>query len=179
MENIYIISDVHGCYKTLLALIDQFPNKQKSKIAFVGDLIDKGKNTYDVIEFVKNNNYDCVIGNHDEMMILYSQYLETDRQHEDLKYWLFRCGGEATLNSYFSKEKFYEHIEYLKGLPHYLEYENYKKKYENYLCMPCPFIPLPKPSLFQLKLPFTKAMLDNANPITNNFFIFVTSKEFI
>ncbi|WP_301368873.1 metallophosphoesterase [Aliarcobacter butzleri] len=43
MENIYIISDVHGCYKTLLALIEQFPNKQNSKIVFVSDLIDKGK----------------------------------------------------------------------------------------------------------------------------------------
>lgn len=42
MEQIYIISDVHGCYKTLLALINQFPNKQNSKIVFVGDLIDKG-----------------------------------------------------------------------------------------------------------------------------------------
>jgi serine/threonine protein phosphatase 1 len=60
VKNIYIIIDVHGCYKTLLALIDQFLNKQKSKIVFVGDLIDKGKNTYDVIEFVKNNNHDCV-----------------------------------------------------------------------------------------------------------------------
>ena len=53
MEQIYIISGVHGCYKTLLALIEQFPNKQNSKIVFVGDLIDKGKNTHDVIEFVK------------------------------------------------------------------------------------------------------------------------------
>lgn len=30
MENIYIIGDVHGCYKTLLDLIEQFPNKQNS-----------------------------------------------------------------------------------------------------------------------------------------------------
>ena len=84
VKNIYIISDVHGCYKTLLALIDQFPNKQNSKIVFVGDLIDKGKNTHDVIEFVKNNNYDCVIGNHDEMMVLYSQYLETDAKNGNI-----------------------------------------------------------------------------------------------
>jgi serine/threonine protein phosphatase 1 len=74
-KNIYIISDVHGCYKTLLALIEQFPNKQNSKIVFVGDLIDKGINSCDVIEFVKNNNYDCVLGNHDEMMILYHSHL--------------------------------------------------------------------------------------------------------
>lgn len=61
MEQIYIISDIHGCYKSLLALIEQFPNKQNSKIVFVGDLIDRGINSYEVIEFVKNNNYDCVI----------------------------------------------------------------------------------------------------------------------
>ena len=132
-KQIYIIGDVHGCYKTLLALIEQFPNKQNSKIVFVGDLIDKGANSCEVIEFVKNNNYDCVIGNHDEMMILYSEYLENDRQHEDLKYWLFRCGGEATLNSYSSIQKFYEHIEYLKGLPHYIEYQDYKTEDNRYL----------------------------------------------
>ena len=52
MENIYIISDVHGCYKTLLALIEQFSNKQNSKIVFVGDLVDKGKNSCEVhLEF--------------------------------------------------------------------------------------------------------------------------------
>ncbi|GAB1464879.1 hypothetical protein MASR2M54_03790 [Aliarcobacter cryaerophilus] len=43
MKNIYIVSDVHGCYKSLLALIEQFPNKQNSKIVFVGDLVDRGK----------------------------------------------------------------------------------------------------------------------------------------
>jgi serine/threonine protein phosphatase 1 len=26
MKNIYIVSDVHGCYKSLLALIEQFPS---------------------------------------------------------------------------------------------------------------------------------------------------------
>lgn len=54
MENIYIISDVHGCYKSLLALIEQFPNKQKSKIVFVGDLIDRGSNSCEVIELIHN-----------------------------------------------------------------------------------------------------------------------------
>ena len=52
MENIYIISDVHGCYKTLLALIEQFPNKQNSKIVFVGDLVDRGNDSYNVVKFI-------------------------------------------------------------------------------------------------------------------------------
>ena len=117
----------------MIKRIEQFLNKQNSKIVFVGDLVDKGKNTHDFIEFVKNNNYDCVLGNHDEMMILYHSYLENDIYHEDLWYWLFKCGGEATLNSYFSEEKFYEHIKYLKSLPHYIEYEDYKTEDNRYL----------------------------------------------
>jgi serine/threonine protein phosphatase 1 len=94
LENIYIISDVHGCYKTLLALIDKLPNKKDSKIVFVGDLVDRGANSYDVIKFVMDYNYDCVLGNHEKMFLEYSPMLENDRQNEDLKYWLFKCAGE-------------------------------------------------------------------------------------
>ena len=53
MENIYIIGDVHGCYRSLLALIEQLPRKFDSKICFVGDLIDRGPASADVVEFVR------------------------------------------------------------------------------------------------------------------------------
>lgn len=73
-KQIYIIGDVHGCYKTLLALIDQFPNKQNSKIVFVGDLIDKGTNSCEVVEFIINNKYDCVMGNHEGLKLTFNSY---------------------------------------------------------------------------------------------------------
>ena len=72
MKNIYIIGDVHGCYKSLLALIEQFPNKQNSKIVFVGDLIDRGINSFEVIEFVTNNKYSCIMGSHEKALLQYS-----------------------------------------------------------------------------------------------------------
>jgi len=133
LENIYIISDVHGCYKTLLALIDKLPNKKDSKIVFVGDLVDRGANSYDVIKFVMDNNYDCVLGNHEKMFLEYSPMLENDRQNEDLKYWLFKCGGEQTLKSYKSKEEFYKQLDFLKSLPLYIEYKDYKTDDGRYL----------------------------------------------
>jgi serine/threonine protein phosphatase 1 len=133
LENTYIISDVHGCYKTLLALIDKLPNKKDSKIVFVGDLVDRGANSYDVIKFVMDNNYDCVLGNHEKMFLEYSPMLENDRQNEDLKYWLFKCGGEQTLKSYKSKEEFYKQLDFLKSLPLYIEYKDYKTDDGRYL----------------------------------------------
>jgi len=133
LENTYIISDVHGCYKTLLALIDKLPNKKDSKIVFVGDLVDRGANSYDVIKFVMDNNYDCVLGNHEKMFLEYSPMLENDRQNEDLKYWLFKCGGEQTLKSYSSKEEFYKQLDFLKSLPLYIEYKDYKTEDGRYL----------------------------------------------
>lgn len=133
MENIYIISDVHGCYKSLLALIDKLPNKKDSKIIFVGDLVDRGANSYDVIKFVIDNNYDCTLGNHEKVFLEYVPMLENDRQNPSLRNWLFKNGGEQTLNSYTSKEEFDKQLDFLRTLPLYLEYKDYKTQDGRYL----------------------------------------------
>ena len=67
MKNIYIISDVHGCYKSLLALIEQFPNKQNSKIVFVGDLVGRGPQSLEVLDFVRGLGKAAIhiLGNYD------------------------------------------------------------------------------------------------------------------
>lgn len=133
-EPIYIIGDVHGCYKTLLALIDQFPNKQNSKIVFVGDLIDKGPNSKAVIDFIKDNDYDCVLGNHEIYFIEYSKYLEKKLSYFDIKNWFDKNGGEETINSYrkddglLDEKTLLEHSKWLQTLPLYLEYKDIKIK---------------------------------------------------
>ena len=52
-ETIYLMGDVHGCYKTLIELVNKLP--RNVKLCFVGDLIDRGSNSKEVIEFVKSN----------------------------------------------------------------------------------------------------------------------------
>jgi serine/threonine protein phosphatase 1 len=132
-EPIYIIGDVHGCYKTLLALIEQFPNKQNSKICFVGDLIDRGSNSKAVIDFVRDNKYDCVLGNHEKYFIEYSQYLEKKLSYFDIKSWFGKNGGKETINSYkvngiLDEIKLLDHSKWLQSLPLYLEYKDMKIK---------------------------------------------------
>lgn len=130
MEKIYIISDVHGCYKSLLALIEQFPNKQNSKIVFVGDLVDRGVKSYEVVEFIIKNNYDCVKGNHEDLFL---DYAPIDGENDDTKYWLYSCGGYETLKSYKNLEDLKRHYSYFKNLPLFIEYKDFKTKDRRYL----------------------------------------------
>ena len=51
----YVIGDVHGEYKTLLALIAKLP--KNAQLIFVGDLIDRGEYSADIIHFVRKNNH--------------------------------------------------------------------------------------------------------------------------
>lgn len=132
MENIYIIGDVHGCYKTLLSLIEKMPNKYNSNICFVGDLIDRGKNSSNVIEFVKTNNYPCVLGNHEKYMIETMPLILEDMNNLNHT-WITKNDGDKTLKSYSDLNMLKEHLQWLDTLPLYLEYKDFKTKDNRYL----------------------------------------------
>ncbi|AFL68552.1 Calcineurin-like phosphoesterase [Sulfurospirillum barnesii SES-3] len=117
-KQVYIIGDVHGCYTTLMQLIEQLPNKEKSHLIFVGDLIDRGKDSARVVEYVKNGGYDCIKGNHEAVMV---EAYETKNMCDWLSY---GNGGDQTKLSYInlSNVDLQEHLTWMKSLPDYLEY---------------------------------------------------------
>jgi len=61
------IGDVHGCSKTLLALIRQLPKNRE--IGFLGDLVDRGPNSVEAIKIALDHSDDILCGNHDMMMV--------------------------------------------------------------------------------------------------------------
>ena len=63
MKKHYVIGDVHGEYKTLLALLEKIP--KDSEIIFVGDLIDRGLQSREVVALVRQRGYQVVKGNHE------------------------------------------------------------------------------------------------------------------
>lgn len=63
----FIISDIHGCFQTLLNLLGRLPKDEK--VCLVGDLGDRGPQSAHVIDFVMRNNIDCVMGNHEDLML--------------------------------------------------------------------------------------------------------------
>lgn len=135
MKNkIYIIGDVHGCFKTLQALINKLP--KDANICFVGDLCDRGSDSKEVIEFIKSNAYDSVLGNHELMFVYGVEEILNINKREDfvISYWLDKCGGKETLESYKNDNKtLEEHLNYIKSLPSYKEYKDIKTDDERYL----------------------------------------------
>ena len=121
-EKIYCIGDTHGCYNTLLALVDRLP--KDATLIFLGDLCDKGNFTKEVVSFIKDNNHIAIKGNHDYMM---EQYLKDSVIKDKTNLWTSNAwGGYKTVNSYRNNlDLIKEHIDFISELPLYIEIDRY------------------------------------------------------
>jgi len=135
----YVIGDVHGHYDTLQILVQKLP--QDAKLIFVGDLIDRGPKSAQVVKFVRHGGHSCVMGNHEDMMVHYGiSFLKVYPKTTNPSYlhnW-YNNGGAATLFSYglikydiekgiecaqedAKLEQFIDDLEWMKKLPLYIE----------------------------------------------------------
>jgi serine/threonine protein phosphatase 1 len=91
------IGDIHGCLRSLDALLDAVAPAQDDTLIFLGDYIDRGPNSRGVVERVlqlaARQRVIRLQGNHEQMM------LEALGGGEKLRAWLY-YGGEATMHSY-------------------------------------------------------------------------------
>lgn len=113
---IAIIGDIHGCFHTLKDLVvkirAKYPNME---IYSVGDLVDRGNFSYEVIEFVKSEGIKFTPGNHDYMMYYFIKY----PTHEIGRPWTYN-GYEPTLLSYNNHfDKLNEHLDFIFSSPLY------------------------------------------------------------
>ncbi|MFA6189620.1 MAG: metallophosphoesterase [Sulfuricurvum sp.] len=97
----YVIGDVHGYYNTLMALVAKLPSD--AKLIFVGDLIDRGLHSAEVIHFIRTNNHLSVMGNHEYAMVQYGNIILKALEHnyplpQECEW--YNYGGIRTLNSY-------------------------------------------------------------------------------
>ncbi len=124
MNNVYIIGDVHGCYNTLMALIDKLP--QDAELIFTGDLIDRGPHSRKVINFVRDNNHICVQGNHEAMMCdAVEQHIDCDRPIQRSNW--YANGGNVCFSEY-------------KNSDGSLDFDLFQKDYEFLLNLPILYI---------------------------------------
>ncbi len=68
----YLIGDVQGCYESLEKLLTHIQfNPSKDRLGFVGDLVNRGPKSLDVLRFIRHlNDPLIVLGNHDIYAII-------------------------------------------------------------------------------------------------------------
>lgn len=74
----YAIGDIQGCYTALHALLAHLPwDPQHDRLWFVGDLVNRGPESADVLRFIRSlgNRATTVLGNHDLYLLAVAEGL--------------------------------------------------------------------------------------------------------
>jgi serine/threonine protein phosphatase 1 len=95
-----LIGDIHGCYNEFKKLIDTVEIRKNDNLVLLGDLFDRGPDSYRVYEYVRydlmknlGSRLTYIRGNHEDML------LDSKLNHHDYPLW--ECNGaKYTINSF-------------------------------------------------------------------------------
>lgn len=110
MNNIYAFGDIHGEFNKLDALIKRLYIKDNDILVFLGDYIDRGPRSFEVIEYLikLDKKHSCIFikGNHEEMFVDYLSGI-----HERM---FTLNGGRNTIKNYISNGFDIDNYDYRK-----------------------------------------------------------------
>ena len=123
MENIIAIGDIHGQYESLVRLLQKINVSDVSEFVFLGDYIDRGPDSKNVIDFLidfsKSNKCIFLKGNHEELL------LNSVNNPTSYNIWL-NNGGVQTIKSYGGVNAIKKnHWYFFERLSLYYEKQNY------------------------------------------------------
>ena len=102
-KSCWVIGDIHGYSETFNQLIEKLNLTEKDVVVCLGDLIDKGPDSFEVLKTVdQSKQIFSIRGNHEEMMRL----SVSPKYGRMMKSWL-KYGGLSTLES-FSMDKSFQ-----------------------------------------------------------------------
>ncbi len=112
------IGDVHGHYDGLLELIDFCKVSDEDRVYFLGDVIDRGPKSSEVVRWIREQEYPCLMGNHEVMLLTTFNKGKVDET--SLRHWL-PSGGDTTLESYGEAGIPQADLDWFASLPSYLD----------------------------------------------------------
>ena len=129
----YAISDVHGCYDLLLALLEKISFSDEDVLYFLGDAADRGDRGIQVIrELMARPNVVCLLGNHEDMFRRTARCLGTKLSlgeraafRRTFLNWTRRNGGDVTWEAYLRlpEQAQREILTWMENLPAWMELE--------------------------------------------------------
>ena len=100
-----------------MKLIDFIKCSHTDKLFFLGDLIDRGDRSADVVNWVMSNNHICLKGNHEQMCL---DAFGSSEESLIWKGWILN-GGSKTLESYGAANLPEAHLAWMQQLPLYMD----------------------------------------------------------
>lgn len=99
MKNYWYIGDIHGEITLLESLLAAILKHRPDQITFVGDYIDRGPHSREVVDRIMQLEVPvvCLMGNHELMML--NALEDSVFGNNPMELW-YRNGGEATLQSF-------------------------------------------------------------------------------
>ncbi len=120
------ISDVHGCQRTFVALLDKIAFSKTDQLYLLGDYVDRGQDSKGVIDHIwalqkAGYQVECLRGNHEEIV------LTAQHSPEGLEKWL-ETDGRRTMES-FGVQRITDipepYLDFMRNLRYFLEVDEY------------------------------------------------------
>ena len=134
----YIISDIHGCKKQYLELLEKIKFSKQDHLYILGDTVDRGEQSIEVLQYIiKQKNVTYLLGNHDYTLYMFIREIGfhfTNFKNDEMK-WAFkfweRDGGLPTIDGFLnlSEPEKKEIYDFLENAYVYKEIEYEGKRY--------------------------------------------------
>ena len=121
---IVIFSDCHGTFKTLMALLAKvhavYPDARPYSL---GDNVDRGPRSREVVEWLMKNNIQTCAGNHEDLALAYSEHAKLGYKAKCARFyernvWRYN-GGDGTLKEWGSHALPKNVLDWMVNLPPY------------------------------------------------------------
>jgi predicted phosphodiesterase len=112
MKNILIIGDIHGCFYELQALLDKAGLSDGDEVIGIGDIVDRGPETPQVVDFFRTTpNAMAIMGNHERKHVRAARH--------EVKLSISQQISQVQFGPAYPKA-----LEWMSGLPLYIELEH-------------------------------------------------------
>jgi len=144
--NVWAIGDVHGYAGTLVALLESLNLSSRDRVVLLGDLVDRGPRSCEVIRIAREDpRIFCILGNHEEIMLRSFDVDNIESMTAQNANW-FYIGGRATNQSYIDEftnsngelEEFDlrmrvgKDLAWLDALPHHIVLDDFRLVHAGY-----------------------------------------------
>jgi serine/threonine protein phosphatase 1 len=132
-ETIWVVGDIHGMYDPLKRLITELRSREAAhkekigKIIFIGDYIDYGPSSKEVLDLLMNLEYETLFmaGNHEDLLLHYCKKSYFYEEYGNM--WFNGNGGQDTILSFNPAPEVYNKV---KLHPEDTFFPDYSREFE-------------------------------------------------